>query len=324
MTTLVDAYANRGVPFTMVPNSILRGESGLSDRAITILCEIMSHRDGFNLRQRDLEREGRGSAAVRSAIEELTEAGYIIRTQKRSEGGKFGRNVWVRSWTPIDEGERDTILDSDGYYAPDWRKEPEPEEVEEPEQIEPVDEPEPDDDPFALTPEEMEAVKAGKVSTNVASVDPSEAGPPPTDDLPPPLPVKHPQTGEEISWEACMKLDADQMIRSMIDAAELPMGLGGEVDVWRECLRVIKKPDLAREYIADKILDLARADEEGRKKLTSRSVPRAIKQDAREWLERRESESSERAKKGKHKRGYVDVDTVRHQPAVKKFLQGGK
>lgn len=118
MAVIVDAVPGQNVPFTMVPNSILRGEAGLSDRAIAILCEIMSHTSGFAIRQTDLERPGRGRDATSVAVNELIEKGYVVRAQERTEGGTFARSVWIRSWTPLSEEDRKSFLDDDGFYVP--------------------------------------------------------------------------------------------------------------------------------------------------------------------------------------------------------------
>lgn len=102
--------------FTMVPNDVARGDTGLSDRARAVLIEMMSHMDGFDLSHNRLLQDGRGDHALRSALKELEEAGNLIRTRERNEDGTLGKSVWVHDWYPIPEDVRREVAES-GFYC---------------------------------------------------------------------------------------------------------------------------------------------------------------------------------------------------------------
>lgn len=79
--------------YTQVPNSWLR-DRRLSYRATGILAEIMSHKVGWNIGMRTLaNRAKEGIDAIRSAVNELEEFGYLKRYQTR-EGTAFGEVIW--------------------------------------------------------------------------------------------------------------------------------------------------------------------------------------------------------------------------------------
>lgn len=75
--------------FTAVPNEWAR-DVRLSRRARGLLVEIMSHRIGWHVTTRSLAGAGpEGRDAIRSAIDELLEHGYVKRSQGRASAGKF-------------------------------------------------------------------------------------------------------------------------------------------------------------------------------------------------------------------------------------------
>jgi hypothetical protein len=75
--------------FTRIPNSWAR-DRRLSRRARGLLVEIMSHKVGWRLSVQSLIDSGEeGRHAVRGAIEELREAGYLVIEQSRAVHGRF-------------------------------------------------------------------------------------------------------------------------------------------------------------------------------------------------------------------------------------------
>jgi hypothetical protein len=75
--------------FTTIPNAWLRDPS-LSYKAKGVLAAIVSHAVGYELTSQQLIAESSdGKDAVRAAIQELMDAGYLIRTRARSESGRL-------------------------------------------------------------------------------------------------------------------------------------------------------------------------------------------------------------------------------------------
>lgn len=75
--------------FTQVPNEWAR-DARLSRRARGLLVEIMSHRVGWRVTISTLQSAGReGRDAIRSALDELKECGYLRLAQGRGELGRF-------------------------------------------------------------------------------------------------------------------------------------------------------------------------------------------------------------------------------------------
>lgn len=80
--------------FTQIPNQWLR-DARLSFKARGILALLMSHTQGWQLSIASLAEQNReGKDAIRSAIQELEELGYLTRSQV-NEGGKFGESTWT-------------------------------------------------------------------------------------------------------------------------------------------------------------------------------------------------------------------------------------
>ena len=80
--------------FTQIPNDWLR-DNRLSFKARGILAMLMSHRQGWSLSINTIANQNQeGKDAVRSAIQELENLGYLYRTQV-NEGGRFGESIWV-------------------------------------------------------------------------------------------------------------------------------------------------------------------------------------------------------------------------------------
>lgn len=76
--------------FTQVPNAWARDER-LSRKARGLLVEIMSHRVGWHVSVSGLQEAGtEGRDAIKSALVELKEHGYLVVSQGRGAGGRFG------------------------------------------------------------------------------------------------------------------------------------------------------------------------------------------------------------------------------------------
>jgi hypothetical protein len=83
--------------FTQIPNAWLRDER-LSLKAKGLLAQLLSHSDGWSVTTRSLASfNGCGRDAIRSAVVELEEAGYLTRRQDRADGGEFSEVVWETS-----------------------------------------------------------------------------------------------------------------------------------------------------------------------------------------------------------------------------------
>lgn len=75
--------------YTAIDNRILQSDT-LSIKAIGLLCKMLSYPEDFNLTLTYLVGASKdGRAAIESALDELEEAGYVIRSQNRDERGRF-------------------------------------------------------------------------------------------------------------------------------------------------------------------------------------------------------------------------------------------
>jgi hypothetical protein len=80
--------------FTQIPNDWVR-DARLSLKARGLLTLVMSHSRGWSLSINLLAQQNQeGKDAIRSAINELEEFGYLTRSQV-NEGGRFGEAVWT-------------------------------------------------------------------------------------------------------------------------------------------------------------------------------------------------------------------------------------
>ena len=87
--------------FTQIPNAWLRDQR-LSFKAIGLLAQIMSHNPGWVMSIESLAKyNGVGKDQVRSAIKELEEAGYLVRTQTRTKTQQFAETEW-RTFDPTE------------------------------------------------------------------------------------------------------------------------------------------------------------------------------------------------------------------------------
>ena len=85
--------------FTQIPNEWVR-DTRLSFKARGLLTLLMSHSPGWNMSIRSIARaNGTGLDTVKSAVMELEQNGYLIRSkdQNRTEEGTFADFEWVTS-----------------------------------------------------------------------------------------------------------------------------------------------------------------------------------------------------------------------------------
>ena len=83
--------------FTQIPNAWLR-DTRLSLRAKGLLGQLLTHSDGWSVTVKSLAvANSCGRDAIRTAVKELEEAGYLTRRQDRAEGGEFAETIWETS-----------------------------------------------------------------------------------------------------------------------------------------------------------------------------------------------------------------------------------
>jgi biotin operon repressor len=74
--------------FTQIPNDWLR-DKRISLGAKGLLAQLLSHSPGWRISQESLGRDnGVGRDAIRTLINELLEAGYLMRSEERERGEK--------------------------------------------------------------------------------------------------------------------------------------------------------------------------------------------------------------------------------------------
>lgn len=87
--------------FTQIPNHWLR-DTRLSFKARGVLALIISHTSGWSLSIEALAKQNQeGKDAIRSAIQELEQFGYLVRQQENLKG-RFGEAIWITT-DPADE-----------------------------------------------------------------------------------------------------------------------------------------------------------------------------------------------------------------------------
>jgi len=92
--------------FTILSNAVLLDET-ISDKARGVLVRLLCRPDNWNLNIKHLVRTGKtGKAAIRSAVKELEEAGYIRKDVTRHENGRIIGIEYI-----VCESKGKTILD---------------------------------------------------------------------------------------------------------------------------------------------------------------------------------------------------------------------
>lgn len=108
--------------FAQIPNHWLR-DSRLSLKAIGLLAQIMSHRPGWNMSIRSLANANKsGRDSIASAIKELLELGYLVRTQERDENNRWAEATYTTSDPWLDEPLADSPLTEKPFTGNDATK----------------------------------------------------------------------------------------------------------------------------------------------------------------------------------------------------------
>lgn len=104
--------------FTQLPNAWLRDDE-LSLKARGLLAMLMSHDAGWNVTIKSLAATNpEGLDAIRTAVRELEERGYLDREQTR-QNGRLG-HVWWTLTDPAERAEAERVAQLD--FELDWQK----------------------------------------------------------------------------------------------------------------------------------------------------------------------------------------------------------
>lgn len=89
--------------FTQIHNALFR-DRRISFKAKGIFGLISTHRDGYGITPESIANDGKdGIAAVRSALQELEQYGYLERTQERRPDGTMGPTTYYITDMPMSE-----------------------------------------------------------------------------------------------------------------------------------------------------------------------------------------------------------------------------
>ena len=104
--------------FTIIPNAWVR-DPNLSRRARGLLAELLSHKEGWKVSTDSLWRAGpEGRDAVRKAVQELEDAGYLRREARVGESNKFdGLDYVLTDPDDVSAGETADGLSGPGFPA---------------------------------------------------------------------------------------------------------------------------------------------------------------------------------------------------------------
>lgn len=102
--------------FTIIPNAWVR-DASLSRRARGLLAELLSHQEGWKVSTESLWRAGtEGRDAVRKAVQELEDAGYLRREARIGESNKFdGLDYVLTDPDDVSAGETADGLSGPGF-----------------------------------------------------------------------------------------------------------------------------------------------------------------------------------------------------------------
>ena len=95
--------ARRSVPYTQIANMVLN-DPLLSFRAKGVLVYLLSKPPDWKAIEADIVKHtAEGRHAVRTAIKELLDVGYLKREQYRADDGTFHGTVYFATDSPGDE-----------------------------------------------------------------------------------------------------------------------------------------------------------------------------------------------------------------------------
>lgn len=109
--------AKRKTNFTII------GNTGLKDKRLTLkakglLAYMLSLPDDWVFYETELKEHSKdGRDSIRSALKELEKSGYLVRSQKREDTGKFGQKEWSVSDEPSTENPTTVNLTTDNPTA---------------------------------------------------------------------------------------------------------------------------------------------------------------------------------------------------------------
>jgi hypothetical protein len=87
-------------PFTMIPNST-RDDENLSNKALGLLSRMIGRPPGWILRRKFFITTKDGKAAIKSQLEELQDAGYLILENQKQNGRFLPMKILVRKCLSI-------------------------------------------------------------------------------------------------------------------------------------------------------------------------------------------------------------------------------
>lgn len=100
--------------FTQISNAVCR-DARLSYRARGVFAALSSHRDGMETSITALAAGGKeGRDAVRTALKELENLGYLVRRRERTSEGKLGQMAYYITDDPA-EGPDAQVATTDGF-----------------------------------------------------------------------------------------------------------------------------------------------------------------------------------------------------------------
>ena len=86
--------------FTQIPNDLIRNSS-ISDRARFLYCYMSSMSENWEFYQGKMAKDlGYSKDTLRKYLDELVSTGYLKRTQRRSEKGRFDSYDYIIDFTP--------------------------------------------------------------------------------------------------------------------------------------------------------------------------------------------------------------------------------
>lgn len=86
--------------YVVIGNDLARWR-GLTHQARGVLIWLLSYPPDWEINQEDLVVDGNGPASVRAIIEELEDAGYVVREQARKEHGHYGARLFKVYESPV-------------------------------------------------------------------------------------------------------------------------------------------------------------------------------------------------------------------------------